>query len=83
MLLRAPMRLAALLALFPLVAPAAQAPAGPTGLLPWSQQIRIRESWLDARHAMLLPMMRRHGIGMWIVVNEEFHDNPVVHAIAP
>ncbi|MBK6496250.1 MAG: hypothetical protein IPG05_14320 [Gemmatimonadetes bacterium] len=31
---------------------------------------------------MLLPMMRRHGIGMRIVVNEEFDDNPVVHAIA-
>ena len=38
-LLRAPIGLAALLALFPLVAPAAQAPTGPTGLLPWSQQI--------------------------------------------
>ena len=28
-------------------------------------------------------MMRRHGIGMWIVVNEEFHDDPVVPYVAP
>ncbi|HQW65641.1 MAG TPA: hypothetical protein PLJ23_01305, partial [Gemmatimonadales bacterium] len=76
-------RLLALLMLLPPAVTTAQAPEKPTGLLSWSEQIRVRESWLDARHAMLLPMMRRHGIGMWIVVNEEFADNPVVHAIAP
>jgi Xaa-Pro dipeptidase len=52
-------------------------------LLPWSEQIRVREGWLRTRHEMLLPMMRRHGIGMWILVNEEFHDDPVVQYIAP
>ncbi len=52
-------------------------------LLPWSEQIRVREGWLARRHELLLPMMRRHGIGMWIVVNEEFHDDPVVPYIAP
>jgi hypothetical protein len=52
-------------------------------LLPWAEQIRVREGWLRARHEMLLPMMRRHGIGMWVVVNEEFHDDPVVQYIAP
>jgi Xaa-Pro dipeptidase len=52
-------------------------------LLPWSEQIRIRESWIPKRHELLLPMMRRHGIGMWILVNEEFHDNPVIPYIAP
>lgn len=61
----------------------AQAPDGPTGLLPWSEQIRVREGWLAERHAKLLPMMRRHGVAMWIVVNEEFHDSPVVPYIAP
>lgn len=54
-----------------------------SALLPWSQQIAVRESWLVKRHAMLLPMMRRHGIGMWIVVNEEFHDDPLTQYIAP
>jgi Xaa-Pro aminopeptidase len=52
-------------------------------LRPWSEQIAIREQWLAERHALLLPMMRRQGIAMWIVVNEEFHDDPVVHQIAP
>lgn len=52
-------------------------------LLPWSEQITVREGWLAKRHAMLLPMMRRHGIGMWIVVNEEFHDDPLSQYIAP
>ncbi len=52
-------------------------------LLPWSQQIAVREAWLTKRHAALLPMMRRHGVGMWIVVNEEFHDDPLAQYIAP
>ncbi len=52
-------------------------------LLPWSEQISIRESWLSTRHERLLPMMRSHGVAMWIVVNEEFHDNPLVEQIAP
>ncbi|MES2524822.1 MAG: M24 family metallopeptidase [Gemmatimonadota bacterium] len=52
-------------------------------LLPWSQQIAIREGWLRKRHEMLLPMMRRHNIGMWIVVNEEFHDDPLTQYVAP
>ena len=52
-------------------------------LLPWSRQIEVREKWLEKRHEMLLPMMRRHNIDMWIVVNEEFHDDPVTEYIAP
>ena len=52
-------------------------------LLPWSQQIAVREAWLHKRHALLLPMMRAHGIGMWIVVNEEFHDDPLTEFVAP
>lgn len=50
---------------------------------PWSEQIRIREGWLAKRHAMLLDMMRKHDIQMWIVVNEEFHDDPLSQYIAP
>jgi Xaa-Pro aminopeptidase len=53
------------------------------GLPTWSEQIRIREGWLVTRHGMLLEMMRRHGIAMWIVVNEEFHDDPLTHLVAP
>ncbi|MFP2904719.1 M24 family metallopeptidase [Pyxidicoccus sp. 3LFB2] len=52
-------------------------------LLPWSEQISVREVWLEKRHGMLLDMMRRHGVGMWIVVNEEFHDDPLTQFVAP
>ncbi len=49
----------------------------------WSQQIAMREGWLVKRHRMLLDMMRRHDVQMWIVVNEEFHDDPLTQYIAP
>jgi Xaa-Pro dipeptidase len=49
----------------------------------WSQQIAIREGWLMKRHEMILPMMRRHNIDMWVVVNEEFHNDPLTEYIAP
>jgi len=52
-------------------------------LLTWSEQMAVRDAWLTKRHDMLLPMMRRHGIGMWIVVNEEFHDDPLTEYVAP
>ena len=52
-------------------------------LLPLSQQIAVREGWLLKRHDLLLPMMRRHEVGMWIVVNEEFHDDPLTQHVAP
>lgn len=52
-------------------------------LLSLSQQIALRESWLQKRHGLLLNMMRKHGIDMWIVVNEEFHDDPLTQHVAP
>ena len=52
-------------------------------LLPWSQQIAVREGWLVKRQALLLDMMRRHNVEMWIVVNEEFHDDPLTEFVAP
>jgi hypothetical protein len=52
-------------------------------LLPWSQQIAVREQWLVKRHAMLLDMMRRNHVDMWIVVNEEFHNDPLTEYVAP
>jgi len=51
-------------------------------LLP-SAQLEVREDWLETRHGMLLEMMRRHGVEMWIVVNEEFHDDPLTEFVAP
>ncbi len=47
-------------------------------------QQEVRESWLKKRlETMLLPMMRQQKIDMWIVVNEEFHADPVTAYIAP
>ncbi|HZX65970.1 MAG TPA: Xaa-Pro aminopeptidase, partial [Myxococcales bacterium] len=54
----------------------AHAPARGPRALPSSRQLAMREEWLAKRHALLLDMMRRHGIAMWMVVNEEFHDDP-------
>ena len=61
---------------------AGPAPKGPA-LPSWSKQIAIREGWLRLRHELILPMMRRHEVAMWIAVNEEFHNDPIVHTIAP
>lgn len=47
------------------------------------EEIALREQWLHQRHALLLPMMRKHGVGMWIVVNEEFNDDPLTEHVAP
>jgi Xaa-Pro dipeptidase len=53
-------------------------------LLSQRQQMDVRESWLRKRlGSMLLPMMKKHGIEMWIVVNEEFHSDPVTEHIVP
>ena len=53
-------------------------------LLPVREQQMLRESWLKKRlDTMLLPMMRQQKIEMWIVVNEEFHADPVTEYIAP
>lgn len=52
-------------------------------LLDWSEQMAVRDGWLEKRHGMLLDLMRQHEIEMWIVVNEEFHDDPLTEYIAP
>jgi Xaa-Pro dipeptidase len=53
-------------------------------LLSQREQLRVREEWLKKRlDTVLLPMMRKHDVSMWIVVNEEFHADPVTEYIAP
>src|ERR1700754_2668773 len=53
-------------------------------LLSQREQIQVRSEWLQNRlDTMLLQMMRRHNIDMWIVVNEEFHSDPVTQYTAP
>ena len=53
-------------------------------LLSLRDQQAERQRWLKKRlDTMLLPMMRQQKIAMWIVVNEEFHADPVTAHIAP
>lgn len=53
-------------------------------LLSQREQADVREAWLKKRLGVLLPaMMKRHGIDMWIVVNEEFNSDPVTEHIVP
>ena len=53
-------------------------------LLPVREQVRVREEWLKKRFdTVLLPMMRKHNVAMWIVVNEEFHPDAITEYIAP
>jgi Xaa-Pro dipeptidase len=53
-------------------------------LLSQRQQMDVREQWLQNRlGSLLLPMMKRHGLEMWIVVNEEFKSDPITEHIVP
>jgi len=73
-----------MLRIFPLLLLLVGSPLS-AGLLdrPWTKQMETRDAWLVKRHSMLLEMMRRHGVSMWVVVNEEFHDDPLTEYIAP
>ena len=73
----------ALAAALAVVPSAAATPASGFTRLPLSRQLALREAWLARKHDLLLPMLRRHGISMWIVVNEEFHDDPVTPFVVP
>jgi Xaa-Pro dipeptidase len=59
------------------------APCPDPALPSWSEQNEIRDRWLGVRRAGQLEMMRKHGADWWIVVNEEFHDDPLTEYIAP
>lgn len=53
-------------------------------LLSLREQANVREAWLKKRlDTMLLPMMRKHNVSMWIVVNEEFNPDPATEYIVP
>lgn len=53
-------------------------------LLTQREQMDVREMWLKKRlDTLLLPMMRKHNIQMWMVVNEEFNSDPATEYIVP
>ncbi|MBC8646799.1 MAG: aminopeptidase P family protein [Thermoanaerobaculia bacterium] len=70
--------LAALMLLAPDPAPAQT----PERLASLRQQDAGQQGWLKARLERILPvLMRRHGIGMWIVVCREYNEDPVFHSL--
>ena len=62
--------------------PCLAAGQSPTVLTP-SQQLDLRDEFLVQRHALLLDMMRKHDVQMWIIVNEEEHQDPLTQFVAP
>jgi Xaa-Pro aminopeptidase len=54
----------------------------PPPLPPLREQDRIRQQWLEARlERVLPPLMRRHGVAMWIVVCREYNEDPVFFSL--
>jgi Xaa-Pro aminopeptidase len=74
--------LAVLIALA-LLAPAASAGEGPA-VLSLKEQARVYDGWLDLRLKTLLPeLMRRERIDMWLVICEEYNEDPVYLSLVP
>jgi Xaa-Pro aminopeptidase len=58
------------------------AAAMPPPLPPLREQDHIRQQWLQARlERVLPPLMRRHGVAMWIVVCREYNEDPVFFSL--
>ena len=54
----------------------------PEKLPPLREQDATRQSWLKARlERVLPPLMRRHGVAMWIVVCREYNEDPVFRSL--
>ena len=47
------------------------------------EQHELRIDWLREKHRLLLPMMRKHGIGMWIIPEGTFDPDPLTRYVAP
>ena len=47
------------------------------------EQHELRIEWLREKHRQLLPMMRKHGIGMWIIPEGTFDPDPLTRYVAP
>ena len=47
------------------------------------EQHELRVEWLREKHRQLLPMMRKHGISMWIIPEGTFDPDPMTRYVAP
>jgi Xaa-Pro aminopeptidase len=63
-------------------APSRPAVEMPPPLPPLREQDRVRQEWLSLRLERVLPsLMRRHGVGMWIVDCREYNEDPVFFSL--
>ena len=61
---------------------AAGAAEMPPPLPPLREQEKVRQEWLKARlERVLPPLMRRHGVSMWIVLSREYNEDPVFFSL--
>jgi Xaa-Pro aminopeptidase len=77
---------AGLLAIFFVLIPPAPATAGGDGpaVLSLKEQARVYDGWLRERLETLLPgLMRRERIDMWLVICEEYNEDPVYLSLVP
>jgi Xaa-Pro aminopeptidase len=71
------------LALYGSIAPAAKAGAIPS-VLDLKHQAAVYDGWLGARFERLLPeLMRREKIDLWLVICEEYNEDPVYLSLVP
>lgn len=58
--------------------------AGYPQVLPVREQARIVNSWLEKRLEVILPeVMRREGVDMWLVICQEYNEDPVYLTLVP
>jgi Xaa-Pro aminopeptidase len=74
-----------LVILFVLIPPAPAAAGGDgPAVLNLKEQARVYDGWLRERLATLLPeLMRRERIDMWLVICEEYNEDPVYLSLVP
>lgn len=54
------------------------------GTLPVREQARVFNTWLEKRLNTILPeIMRREGIDMWLVICQEYNEDPVYLTLVP
>jgi hypothetical protein len=75
--------LAMVAALLPLDAARAQpAVAAPKPLPPLREQAKLQQQWLEARLSRVLPpLMRKHGIAMWLIICREYNEDPAFWSV--
>lgn len=53
-------------------------------ILPYREQEKIRNSWLEERFETVLPkVMKRCGIDLWVVACKEYNEDPVLTTMVP